>query len=186
MDDTDIIGMLLERDERALAAITLRYGKYLTAIAQNILGDPNDAEECLNDTLLSLWNSIPPTLPQSLQAYAAKTARNLAYNRRKAGNALKRGGGNLPEIFEELENCIPDNDSAEDLYMRKETLDAVNRFLAALPARERRIFLRRYFYAEPIAGIAADMGLKDANVRLILSRTRKRLKQYLHKEGLSE
>lgn len=182
MDDSDIIGMLLERNERALEAISLRYGAYLTAIANNILGNKSDAEECLNDTLLALWNSVPPAIPQNLKAYTAKTVRNIAYNRAMALHAGKRGGGNLPEIFEELENCIPDAHSTEDLYMQKETLAAVNRFLTALPARDQSIFLRRYFFAERTAEIAAAMEMQDAAVRLILSRTRKKLKKYLQRE----
>ncbi len=131
---------------------------------------------------MRLWQNIPPAAPENLKAYAAKTVRNIAINRCKANGTLKRGGGELPCIYEELENCIPDRDSAEDAYIRKETLRAVNRFLTSLPQRDRSIFLRRYFFAEKTEDIAKGLGMRDAAVRLVLSRVRKRLKKYLQKE----
>lgn len=182
MDDITIMGMILARDETVINEIQIKYGEYMKAIALGILGDPLDAEECVNDALLTLWQKVPLVFPENLKAYTAKTVRNMAINKLKANNALKRGGGETNEIFEELENILPAMISAEDEYIQHETGRLVNRFLAKLPERDRNIFLRRYFFAESISLIARDLGLREGNVRLILSRTRIKLKKYLAKE----
>ena len=182
MEDVRILQLFFTRREEALRQTQQSYGKLMHSIALNILSDPRDAEECVNDALLSMWQSIPPAAPENLKAYAAKAVRNNAFNRYKANRAAKRGGGTMTEIYEELENCLPNNDSAEDIILRRETLRAVNRFLTDQPERERNIFLRRYFFAESTDEIAAAYGIKNAAVRLILSRTRAKLKKYLAKE----
>ncbi|MCH5198770.1 MAG: sigma-70 family RNA polymerase sigma factor [Oscillospiraceae bacterium] len=182
MDDITIMGMILAREETVINEIQIKYGEYMKAIALNILGDPLDAEECLNDALLALWNKVPDAKPESLKAYAAKTIRNTAINKLKAKNALKRAGTDADKVFEELENILPAMTSAEDEYIQNETGRLINRFLAELPVRDRNIFLRRYFFAESISLIADDLRLREGNVRLILSRTRIKLKKYLAKE----
>ncbi len=182
MDDVRLLQLFFTRNEEALKQLELLYGALMRSVALNILNDPRDAEECVNDAMLSLWKSIPPAAPENMKAYALKTVRNVAFNRYKANRAVKRGGGVMPEIYVELENCFPNTDSVEEILVRKETLRAVNRFLSGLPARERNIFLRRYFFAEDAARIAADYGMKDVGVRVILSRTRAKLKRYLAKE----
>ncbi len=186
MEDHEITARFLTRDESVLQAVQTQYGAYLQTIALHILGDPRDAEECLNDALLQLWNRIPPVIPTSFRAYAAKTVRNAALTRYQSETRKKRGGGEASAVFEELEGVLAAGTDVESAYAQKELLAAVQRFVKALPPREQKLFLRRYFFAEPLRQIAEECGLSETNVRVILSRTRGKLKKYLRKEGLEQ
>ena len=183
MEDHKIIELYFARDERAISESSLKYGKYCFSVAQNILCSPEDAEECVNDTWLKGWQSIPPQRPSYLKLYFAKITRNLSFNKRKAQESVRRGSGELPIAIEELSECLPAQDLVEDEVQARALQGALNRFLVSLPQRERSIFLRRYFFTEPFGAIARRYGLREANVRLILSRTRAKLKLFLEKEG---
>jgi len=184
MTDEKIIELYRKRDEQAIRESYTKYGRYCFAIANNILHDREDSEECVNDTWLKAWHSIPPKHPARLRLFFAKITRNLSINRYKAKTADKRGSGEVSLILDELSECLSDPDSIESEYMAKELAGAVNRFVHTLPERECNIFIRRYFYTEPITVIADRYGLTGHHITVMLSRTRGKLKQHLIKEDL--
>lgn len=183
MTDQQIITLYWERDERAIRETDDRYGAYCRTIAQNILHDPQDAEESVNDTWFHAWNAIPPARPRQLKWFLAKITRNLALDRYKAQNAEKRKAGETALILEELEECLPTKDATEQQLEAEELRTCINRFVHTLPARESNVFIRRYFFAESIPEIAQKYRLSQNHVSVMLSRTRKRLKDHLEKEG---
>ena len=182
MNDAEIIQLYWNRDEKAIPATAKKYGNYCAVIAGNILENKEDAEECVNDTWLRAWNSMPPQRPNQLRLFLAKITRNLSFDKFKARPAGKRGSGETAVALDELEECLPSSSSVEAEIAAKELEDCVNRFLHALPERECNVFLRRYFYVESVAEIAEAYGLKESNVWMILSRTRKKLRSFLEKE----
>ena len=186
MNDEQIIAMFAARDEGAVHAIQEKYGAYCLTIANRIVSDPFTGEECLNDALQSAWESIPPA-PQNLKLYLAALVRNAALSRVKKETAQKRGGKTYDAVYEELSECIAcGGESPERIAMGKELSLAVNRFLKTLPERDRSIFLRRYFFLEDTQTIAEKFTVRQSNVLLILSRTRKKLRQFLETEEFLE
>lgn len=183
MDDGQIIELYWERKESAVQETNNKYGSYCLKIANQILSNRQDSEECVNDTWLRAWNSIPPKRPDKLRFFLAKITRNLSFDRYKARKAGKRGGSEIDLVLEELEDCLSASGDVETEISMKELEKSMNCFITALPERERGIFLRRYFYAESVSDIAERYFLKESNVLMILSRTRKKLKNYLIKEG---
>lgn len=184
MEDTKIIELYFAREEGAIAETDKKYGPYCRAIAYRILQNLSDSEECVNDTWLRAWNAMPPQRPSVLRQFLAKITRNLSLDRLRGANAEKRGGGEAVLALEELGECVSmDGDPATQLEL-EELKQAIGEFLQGLPERERSIFLRRYFYLEKPEQIAKAYLLKKANVRLILSRTRQKLRECLQKEGL--
>lgn len=183
MEDSKIVDLFWSRDERAVEESRQRYGGYCFSVAQGILDDPQDAEEVVADTWLHAWNSIPPERPKFLKQYLAKLTRNLALSLWRSQNARKRGGGQVELALEELGECIPSPATAHGHLEGQELKKSINAFLSAQPRRDRNVFLRRYFYLEETAQIAARYGLTEDNVFQILSRTRRKLKKYLKKEG---
>ena len=183
MEDRDIIQLYWDRDEGAIPATADKYGGYCAAIARNILEDEQDAEECVNDTWLAAWNAMPPHRPARLAAFLGKLTRNLSFNRYKARRADRRGGGQLPLVLDELAECVSGREDVEGEVDRMELAAAIGQFLSALPARSRDLFLRRYWYADPIAAIARRYGRTEGSVAMDLSRTRGKLKTYLTERG---
>ncbi len=183
MDDQKIIELYFARDEEALRKSEEKYGKYCKAIAKNILSSDEDAEEIFNDTLLGAWNSIPPEKPRSLKVYLGTLARNLSFDRYRKMTAEKRGGCEISLCIEEAEEFLADTVSVGDEYEKREFSKFLNGFLHSLPNRECDIFVRRYFYCDSTADIAKRFALKEPNVLVILSRTRKKLKEALKKGG---
>ena len=181
MEDNEIIRLYWERDELALEKTAEKYGAYCFAVANNILADSGEAEECVNDTWLGAWRTMPPKRPNRLKLFLAKITRNLALNRYKHSRREKRGEG-FGLVWEEMAD-IAGEESVEDAYMAKELSEHINKFLASLSKKERKIVLRRYFYAESHAAIGKHCGEREENVRLILFRLRKKLRKYLEKEG---
>ena len=185
MDDNDIIERFWERSESAIAAVEDRYSKYCRAVAYNILGSAEDAEEVLNDTYNCVWNAIPPERPGNLRAFVAKIARNLSLKRLERDNAVKRGGGQYMLILSELEECIADKRSSTDEYIESEAITAaLNRFLSGLSVENRRVFVRRYWRAASIGDIAADFGMSVGKVKSILFRMRNKLREHLESEEI--
>lgn len=182
--DGQIIDLYFARSEEAIAKTATRYGGYCKTIANSILGSSADTEECVNDTWLKVWESIPPARPTSLKAYIGKIARNLAIHRYEKERAAKRGGGEVPLILSELEECVPSSASAEDRVSQTALTDVLNRFLSKQSRQNRIVFLRRYWYNASVAEIAKDMGLSESAVKSILHRLRTRLKLALEKEGI--
>ena len=183
MDDAKIVQMYFDRDEQAIPATADKYGNYCTSIANNILGNHEDAEECVNDTYLNTWNSIPPHRPKMLSTFLGKIVRNLAFNRYKYNTADKRGGGELPAVLDELAGCVSGNDNVEQSYEYKELVAAINDFLRALPAEKRKIFVCRYWYTDSISDIATRYGMTSAAVSMTLNRLRTKLHDYLIERG---
>ena len=183
MEDDDIIAMYFDRDQNAIAETKKKYGGYCFSLADRILGNKEDSEECVNDILYSAWNSIPPQRPKYFRMFLAKLVRNKALNRIKADNAQKRGCGEISLIYEELSEFISDGRNVESEIIAKELGQAVNSFVKELAEREGDIFIRRYFFMEAVKDIADGYGSTSANVSMILCRTRKKLKEYLENNG---
>lgn len=183
MKDAEIIELYFKRDEKAIDETVKSYGKYCFAVADNILKNAADAEECVNDTYLRAWGAIPPERPRSLKIFLAKITRNLALNRYFAAKSEKRGGGEVSVALSEIEDFIADGGSPDEELSAKELAAHLRRFLLGRPTRDRAIFIRRYFYFESVSDIAAAIGVGEDNVYLILSRTREKLKKYLQNEG---
>lgn len=181
--DNEIIELFNSRDEKAISAASSKYGRYCTAVAMNILGNRQDAEECLNDTLLKAWESIPPAKPDNLPGYLAKIAKNISLNRYRSTHTEKRGSGSIDSVYEELSECVPDKNSIERSYEHKELIEAINAFLAKLAADKRDIFVLRYWYCMSVSEVAARVGVSENRAAVELFRTRKRLVKHLEKRG---
>lgn len=183
MKDEDIINLYFMRDERAIEETDLKYGKYCKTIVKNILQNAQDIEECLDDTYMKMWKRIPPAKPLILRAFIGKIARDLALNMFYASKRVRRGGGVVNEILEELDECIPDNNDVEHFVLRNELSNIIRTFVNELGQRDAYIFTSRYFYAEDISSIARKYGMTRHNVTVTLSRLRKKLQCRLEKEG---
>lgn len=182
MDDSAIVRLFLDRDERAIAEAQDKYGRYCMSIAVNILGDRTEAEECLNDALLAAWQLIPPNCPYSLATFLGRLVRNSAVNVLKSRSAQKRGGGAGELALEELGECAASGGVEEELD-RRELETAVNRFLARQTVTSRKMFMLRYWYCFSVREIALRLGTTENTVSVTLSRTRKKLREYLKKRG---
>ncbi len=180
MEDKEIIGLYWARSENAIQETANKYGRYCHYIAYQILYNDSDAEEVVNDTYLKAWNTIPPNAPDSLKAYVGMISRQIALDRYDAQNAQKRMGP-YELVLDELAECIPsaDNDIGESLALR----EALNQFVWRLPDRTQSIFVRRYWYSSPVSEIAAEYGMTENHVNVLLFNTRKKLKKILRKEG---
>ena len=183
MEDKEIINLYLSRNEQAVAETKCAYAAYIFSIAKNILDCDEDAEEVVADTLLQAWNSIPPQRPKNLKIYLARIARNLALSKWRRISAQKRGGGQALLSLAELGECIADGGDLELVSNKEELAGSINRFLACQSQRDRAVFLRRYFFMEDTQMIVRRFGIREANVFQILSRMRRKLKDYLTKEG---
>lgn len=183
LEDEKIVELYLERSEAAITETQQKYGKYCFTVAYNVLYSKEDAEECVNDTYVRAWNSIPPQKPNILSAFLAKVTRNLALDRYTKSHAQKRS--ECVEVsLQELEECIPffDENSREsnDLALK----EAINGFLASLKKEPRIIFMRRYWYLCSIKDIAKSLGLTESKVKVTLMRTRLKFKMYLEEQGI--
>ena len=183
MDDAKIVQLYWDRDERAIPATSDKYGNYCASIARNILGSEEDAEECVNDTYLSAWNSMPPHRPRVLSVFLGKLTRNLSLNRYKYNTALKRGSGQAAFVLDEIAELVSDTNSVEREIVRRELVAAIDAFLGALPADKRRIFVCRYWYFDTIPEIAARFGMTGNHVSVTLSRLRLKLRKHLSERG---
>ena len=184
MTDQEIISLFFSRSENAIAQTAKKYGKYCHTIAYHILKNHEDSEECVNDTYLKAWKTIPPQKPNYLSAYLGKITRNTALHRYAKQTAKKRGTGEFPLALDELSECIPSTENTEKTLLEEELTRMLNTFLTELTTETRNIFLRRYWYFSSIQEIARDFGMKESNVRVILFRTREKLKIFLEKEGI--
>lgn len=183
MEDIQIIDLYWARDQMAITATAEKYGGYCAAVARNILASEQDTEECVNDTWLRAWNSMPPQRPGVLAAFLGTITRNLAFNRFRRGRTEKRGSGELPLVLEELEECVSGRESVEGEYDRRELLAAINAYLDGLSPLHRTIFVRRYWYADRVGAIAQRLNMTENHVSMILTRLRRKLREHLMKEG---
>ena len=184
MEDMEIIELYWQRDERAVQESDTKYGRLCRSIALRLLESMEDSDECVSDTWLRAWNTIPPQRPEILRAFFAKITRNLALDRCRRASAQKRGGGELNAALEELSGCVSGGDLESEME-RRELVRVLNEFLHSLDERERDIFLRRYWLADSVAAIAKRSGMSANAVSLRLMRLRTKLKEHLEKEGVS-
>ena len=183
VEDSRIVELYCQKNADAIEETISKYGAYCFAIADNILQNKEDSEECVNDTWLNAWNAIPPQKPTKLQMFLAKITRNLSFNRFNARSAEKRGGGEIVLVLDELAECLVSGADVEAAYEAVELEQCICRFVRTLPERDRNVFVRRYFFTEPMPAIAQRYSLTVNNATVILSRTRKKLKTELMKEG---
>lgn len=183
LEDSEIVEMFFQRNEKAIQASQGKYSKYCLTIAANILKNREDAEEIVNEVYLKAWNTIPPNRPQSLATYLGRLTKNSAINLMKMRLAEKRGGGEVSLVFEELEECVPGGSSVEQTFSDGELEREINRFLSKLRSTHRKIFMLRYWYCYSTSDIAARLGITANTVSVTLNRTRKKLKDYLQKRG---
>ena len=182
MEDNKIISLFFERSEQAIKELDCKYGSAIKKTAANILNNRQDVEECVNDTYLKTWNSIPPHTPNPLVGYVCRIARNLAINRYHTNNAEKRGG-NYDLVLDEMQECIPSGVNIETDYEAKELSAAINRFLFTLDQEDRFLFVRRYWYADSVSDLAAITNGSANRISVRLFRLREKLRNTLLKEG---
>lgn len=185
MEDSQIIALYFQRDERAIDETARKYGKYCFSIAHNILGNREDAEEAVSDTYLGAWATIPPHKPVVLSTFLGKIARRTALKRWEKNRTRKRGGGELPLALEELSEFLSDGNTPETAIETAELTQLLNEFLRRLPKTERTVFVCRYWYLDPIADIAKRFGFSQSKVKSMLARTRKKLATSLQREGIT-
>ncbi len=182
MTEEKIIELFNKRDEQAVRECMRKYENYLRTVASRILADPCDIDEVVADTWLAAWDTIPPQRPKRLELYLGRITRNCAVSLWRKRNAYCRGGGEVALALEEL--CqIAGGSSPEEALDMKALSWSISGFLKSQRGLHRTIFIRRYFYMQPISEIASSLDIREANVRMILSRTRNKLKKHLLQEG---
>lgn len=184
MEDTAIVDLYWQRSEQAIAESDKKYGHYCHAIAYNICGSNEDAEECVSDTWFKSWNRMPAERPSVLQGYFGVITRNSAINLYKARRSQKRGGGQTELALEELQDCIPASSSVEQQIELAELEQAIDAFVAALPEMERKLFVCRYWFFAPLREISENLGIGLSKTKVTLYRVREKLRRYLQEEGL--
>ena len=183
MDDRQIIELFTARDETAIKETEREYGRLCYRVAFNILANAEDAEECVNDTLLAVWNQIPANvIPGNLKAFVCGIARNLALKRLEYYSAAKRAS-NAAVPLAELEEIISDNSVPPD-NTGENISEAISAFLRQQKPDVRKVFVRRYWFFEPVSDIAKRFSFSESKVKSMLYHTRKKLKNYLAKEGI--
>ena len=184
MTDREIIDLFFERSEQAIAALSERYGRLLTHTALSILRNEQDAEECVSDGYLTVWNTVPPKRPSPLAGYALRIVRNLSLSRLRKRSARKRDSA-YDLALDELSELLPGGQSAEDAMDARELGRCIDRFLDTLPKEDRILFLRRYWFGESVRNLAASACRSENQISVRLFRIRGKLKQYLEKEGIA-
>ena len=186
MDDKELIRLYFDRNELAVTETQRKFGGYLYTIAHNILGSVQDAEECVNDVLMRLWEHIPPANPENCYAYFAAVARSVASKRYKMKHAQKRGGGETALVLDELHDCCTDPDTVEQQIDSRSLREAIAAFLETLKPEQQKIFVQRYFYVCAIDDIAEDLGISKSKVSVTLMRTRQKLRKHLNRRDSYE
>ena len=177
MEDEAIVALLWRRSPQAIEELDKKYGKLCRKLANNIVNSREDAEECVNDAYLGVWNAIPPARPHPLRAYLVKVVRNVAWKVCERRQAAKRSGCTV--ALEELEGCLTDGKTVEDEVETRELARLIEAFLDTLTAKERVIFMRRYGFLDSYGEIARRVGISEKNVSVRLSRMRRKLRDYL-------
>ena len=183
MTDEKIIELFFERSEQAIKELDGRYGRICQSVSYGILGNYQDAEECVNDAYLGVWNAIPPIKPNSLLAFVCKIIRNISLKRYEKNTAVKRNS--IYDVsMTELEECLASSDTVEEKIEERELTKKIEEFLDSLSKENRVIFLRRYWFYDTYADISNRVGLTEKNVSVRLTRIRKELREYLIKIGV--
>lgn len=184
MTDEQIIGLYFQRSEQAITATADQYGMLLYRLSFRMLHDHEDADECVNDTYFAVWNKIPPTRPNHFATFLSKITRRLSIDKWRKKQATMRGAGQVAIAVEELDGTLGTTEGPEDMLLYSELTRAVHGFIGSLREQERRVFICRYWYMDPIADIAFNFGFSQAKVKTMLCRTRKKLREHLEKEGI--
>ena len=184
MEDNQIVECFWARSESALSAVSEKYGRFCKAVARNIVGNEQSAEECVQDTLLKLWDTIPPNRPENLQAFIGKIVRNIALNVVKAMSAQKRGGGEPDLVLDELYDLSMGKNDVEHLAEQHEILDAIKDYLGSIPTKKRKVLVLRFWHCCSAADISQIVGITEKNVSNILIRERKKMIECLKKRGI--
>ncbi|MBP3270727.1 MAG: sigma-70 family RNA polymerase sigma factor [Ruminococcus sp.] len=179
LEDSSLIALYFERSQQAITETDLKYGKMCRTISVRIVGDRRDAEECVSDTYLKVWNTIPPERPNSFSAYISRIVRNLSLDCYRRKNAQKRQGEDLP--FEELSECIAER---PDDSQNEAVAEALNEFLSELPKEQRIYFMRRYYLGEPLSDIAERYGISSNTLGVTMHRLRKKFAKKLIESGI--
>ena len=183
MEDLKIIELFYKRSEQAIIELSNKYGTICKKVANNILNNRQDTEECLNDAYLGAWNTIPPQNPNPLLTHICRIVRNLAIKRYHTNTAAKRNS--IYDIaLDELENCFPSSATVENEWEARETVESIDRFLASLDRDSRVMFVQRYWYSSSITELAELFHTSKHNVSVRLSRIRAKLRKHLIKEGV--
>ncbi len=185
MEDGKIVDLFLERNEEAVRRTKEKYGPRLRRMAEDILGDGEEAGECENDTYLEIWNLIPPHEPRAyFFAFAGRILRHLALDRYRKRRRQKRGAP-VCLLTEEMQECIPGKGEGPEEYLEADFLaERIDAFLADCPMEKRRVFVKRYWFFEPVSDIAVECGMSESGVKSLLHRMRKKLKEYLKEGGI--
>ncbi len=183
MEDHEIVALYWARDEQAIKETDMKYGSAVLSVSQNLLGSREDAEECVNDTYLAAWNSMPEERPEKLRAWLLKVVRNLSINRYRHDHAGKRYDG-MEILLSELEDCVPSRENVEREIEAAETGEIIDRWLKSLDSTDRRLFVRRYFDGEALNTLANDSGMSQNRLAKRMFRLRKQLKAVLEKEEI--
>lgn len=184
MEDRKIVNLYWQRSEKAISETEQKYGRYCYYIANNILHNHEDSEECVNDTYLNAWRAMPDKRPDRLSTFLGKITRNLSLNKWELYSAKKRGAGQTSLVLEELQECIPSSDNIDKVIDDMVLTEVLNNFLASLSKEKRIIFMRRYWYLSSITDIAKAYSMSESKVKMSLLRSRKALKQVLKEEGI--
>ena len=183
MEDSKIIELYFARSEDAIAETDRKYGKLCRYVAMNILHNNEDSEECVNDTYFGTWNAIPPQKPKRFSAFISRITRNLALKKYEYVSAAKRN----PEVLvslTELEDCVSGQDYVEVELENKRIEKVISNFLWQQDIKKRTVFIRRYWYFEPIDSICKHCGISQSKATSMLYHTRQKLRQYLESEGI--
>lgn len=183
MEDEQIVSLYWARDEQAISETEIKYDRYLTKIARNILENAEDSRESVNDTYLAAWNSIPPHRPSILSSYLAKLTRRLSIDCFRRRNREKRRDSQYALSLEELGECISAGNTTEEIVNVKLLADSIGVYLRLLPADARNAFIGRYYFLDPLREVAAYCGMTESRCKTLLHRTRLGLKEHLRKEG---
>ncbi|MBQ8232399.1 MAG: sigma-70 family RNA polymerase sigma factor [Lachnospiraceae bacterium] len=184
MEDERIIQLFFARSESAIGELHNKYGKTCHKLSANILRNIQDAEECVNDAYLGVWNTVPPTHPNPLLTYVCRIVRNLSIKRYRSNTAMKRNS-TYDVAISELEGCLASDRTVEEEVDAKELKGMLNAFLDSLSRENRVIFVRRYWFSETYEQIAKRVGLSEKNVSVRLTRIRKQLREYLEERGVA-
>ncbi len=183
MEDFEIIELYNHRDEKAIRETDKKYSSYLYVIANNILNDHEDSRECVNDTYLRAWNTIPPSCPPRLAYYLGRITRGLSIDRLRSHTARKRLASGYSVSMEELGDCFASFEDVQADYELEILSQALTAFLSGLDEQKRSIFIRRYYFCDSIKEISRRMGLSESAIKSILKRVRDNLKSYLEGQG---
>lgn len=185
MEDRQIVDLYWDRNEQAISETSNKYGNYCFSIAYNILHNNEDSQETVNDTYLAAWDAMPPHKPLILSTFLGKITRRLSINKWRSLNAQKRGGSLVKVSFDELEECIADDKTIRQQLDEKLLAESIDDFLSTLKESERKVFVCRYWYFDSIEDIAKRFSYTQSKVKMMLKRTRDKLKEHLEKEGIT-